>query len=126
MLQDLMDRIRERMGAGEPVLESTARLRQLDHEVAHEQVLQFGAAVLGFLGAVLSLTVNETFILLPILAVVMLGQYAVQGWCPPVALLTRAGLRSSSDIDRERYAIAASAAYSREPRIPSIAPMGAD
>jgi hypothetical protein len=102
---------------------STARLRQLDREVDQEQALQIGAAGLGFLGAVLSFTVNPAFALLPAMAFATLGQYAFQGWCPPVALLAKLGLRSSKEIDGERYALAAAIA---EPALPDMSRAGAD
>ena len=86
---------------------STARLRQIERELDQEQALQMGAAGLGFIGAILGVTVNPAFALLPAMAFAALGQYAVQGWCPPMSLLARLGLRSSKEIDRERYALAA-------------------
>ena len=104
----------------------TARLRQLDREWGQEQVLQFGAAAMGFIGAVLSLTVSRAFALLPAFAFAMLAQYLIQGWCPPLILLARLGLRSSREIDRERYALAASVGEAHEPRLPETAPAGAD
>ena len=104
-------------------LGSTARLRQLDREVDQEQALQMGAAGLGFLGAVLSFTVNPAFALLPAIAFATLGQYALQGWCPPLALLARLGLRSSKEIDGERYALAATI---EEPALPDASRAGAD
>src|SRR5215467_2594916 len=74
---------------------SAARLRQLDQELDQEQALQIGAAALGFLGAMLSVTVSAFFALLPFLAFATLGQVAFQGWSPALLLLQRFGLRSS-------------------------------
>ena len=108
-------------GAAEPAPSATARLRQLDREWDQEQALQFGAAAIGFIGAVLSLTVNSAFILLPAFAFATLAQYLVQGWCPPLVLLVRIGLRSGPEIDRERYALAASVGEAHEPRLALIA-----
>jgi hypothetical protein len=102
---------------------STARLRELDRELDQEHALQMGAAGLGFIGALLSFTVNPAFALLPAMAFATLGQYALQGWCPPVTLLAKLGLRSSKEIDRERYALAASIA---EPPLPDSERAGAD
>jgi hypothetical protein len=75
---------------------------------------------------VLSLTVNRGFALLPAFAVATLAQYLIQGWCPPLVLLARLGLRSSSEIDRERYALTASVGEAYEPRLPETAAAGAD
>ncbi len=112
--------------ASQPAIGTAARLRQLDREWDQEQALQFGAAALGFIGAVLSLTVSSAFILLPALAFAMLAQYLLQGWCPPLALLARLGLRSSGEIDRERYAVAAGIGEAQEPRLPAAVSTGAD
>jgi hypothetical protein len=95
---------------------SAARLRQLDQELDQEQVLQIGAAALGFLGAMLSVTVSVVFALLPVLAFATLGQFAFQGWSPALILLQRFGLRSSREIDGERYALAATL---QEPPLPA-------
>ena len=107
--------------ADQPVVGMAARLRQLDREWDQEQALQFGAAALGFVGAVLSLTVSSAFIFLPVFAFAALAQYLAQGWCPPLVLLGRVGLRSGSEIDRERYALAASVGEAHEPRLAAAA-----
>jgi len=113
--------IRSDSGAAATVSSTTARLRQLDREWDQERALQFGAAAVGFIGAVLSLTVNSAFVLLPAFAFATLAQHMIQGWCPPLVLLARIGLRSSSEIDRERYALAASVGDAQEPRLAAAA-----
>ena len=117
---------RSAAGPAIPLSQATARLRQLDREWDQERALQFGAAAVGFLGAVLSLTVNSAFALLPAFAFATLAQYLIQGWCPPLVLLARIGLRSSREIDRERYALSASVGDAHEPRLPETATAGAD
>jgi hypothetical protein len=116
VLQSLLARLRQ-MGRGTTPAHGAARLRELEREIDQEQALQWSAAVLGLLGVLLSVTLHPVFALLPAVAFAMLGQYAVQGWCPPVPLLARLGLRSSSDIDRERYALAAALDERHAPRI---------
>ena len=126
MLRHLLAYIgRQPVAEGSP-LAATVRLRQLDQEIDLEHALQLSAAALGFIGAVLAIAVHRTFVLLPLLAFALLGQYAIQGWCPPVPLLIRLGLRSRSDIDRERYALAASFAEAQEPRLLAANRAGAD
>jgi hypothetical protein len=102
---------------------SWARLRRLDRELSQEQALQIGDAGLGVLGVVLSLTLNTAFALLPALAFAALGQYAIQGWSPPMALFARLGFRTSREIDGERYAAAADIT---EPQLPELSRAGAD
>ena|SRR5690242_7802157 len=102
---------------------AAARLRQLDQELDQEQALQIGAAALGLVGAMLSLTVNMIFALLPVVAFASLGQFAFQGWSPALLLVQRLGLRSSRDIDSERYALAATL---EEPPLPTMRAEAAD
>jgi hypothetical protein len=102
---------------------SAARLRQLDQELDQEQALQIGAAALGFLGAMLGVTVSVVFALLPVIAFATLGQFAFQGWSPALILLQRLGFRSSRDIDGERYALAATL---DEPPLPTLQAEAAD
>ena len=33
--------------------------------------------------------------------------HAIQGWCPPVPVLRRLGIRTREEIERERYALKA-------------------
>ena len=102
---------------------ATARLREIERELDQEQALQIGAAGLGFIGVLLAFTVTPAFVLLTALAFLVLGQYALLGWSPPMALLAKLGLRRSQDIDCERYALAAS---TEEPAMPALDRAGAD
>ncbi len=126
MSGQFMNSIRRKMSGATAAADATARLHQLDRELDQEQALNIGAAVLGFIGAVLSLTVNSAFALLPAIAMATLGHYAAQGWSPAVTLLARLGLRSSSEIDSERYAVAAAVSDRNEPRMPAMERVGAD
>jgi hypothetical protein len=101
-------------------------LHRLESEIDQEQVLQFGTAAIGFIGAILSLTLSSAFVLLPAFAIATLGQYLVQGWCPPLTLLARLGLRSSAEIDSERYALTASLDETREPHFSATGVAEAD
>ncbi len=123
MFDGMMGRIGGKKDASAAARGSTARLRQLDQELDQEQALQIGAAALGFLGALLSVTVSAFFALLPVLAFAMLGQFAFQGWSPALLLLQRLGLRSSRDIDGERYALAGAL---EEPPLPTMQAEAAD
>jgi len=45
--------------------------------------------------------------LLPTVVLSFLLLHAIQGWCPPVPVLRRLGIRTREEIDRERYALKA-------------------
>jgi hypothetical protein len=82
------------------------RLKELDEEWDMERTLETNAAGLALLGTVLGV-INKRFLLLPGLVAGFLLQHALQGWCPPVPLFRRAGVRTATEIERERYALKA-------------------
>jgi hypothetical protein len=101
----------------------TARLRRLDRELDQERALLWSAAALGFIGAMLAITIDRAFAALTAIALVTVGQYALWGWSPAAALLARLGLRSSREIYGERHALAATL---EDPTLPDLRPSGAD
>jgi hypothetical protein len=50
---------------------------------------------------------NKKWIALPVLVTGFLMQHAVQGWCPPLPLLRRLGIKTRKELDREKYALKA-------------------
>ena len=87
--------------------ELSRRIEELDREWDVERVLELNASVLAFSGLCLSIARNRKWLILPGLVLPFLFQHAVQGWCPPLPLLRRLGVRSRKEIDREKYALKA-------------------
>jgi hypothetical protein len=87
--------------------EITERLRELDEEWDVERVLQTNAPILVLIGIALGARVDRRFLLLPAAVFTFFGQHALQGWCPPIPILRRLGVRTMREIERERYAIKA-------------------
>ena len=83
------------------------RLRELDHEWDIERVLEANAASVVLLGTALGAFVDRRFYFLPAVVGTFLLQHAVQGWCPPVPLFRRLGVRTQSEIDEEKMALKA-------------------
>jgi hypothetical protein len=83
------------------------RLDQLDHEWDMERLLEANASALALTGTVLGLAVDKRFLALPAVVTAFLLQHAVQGWCPPVPIFRRFGVRTADEINRERYALKA-------------------
>jgi hypothetical protein len=83
------------------------RLAELEREWDIERALEANAGTLAAVGAGLALLVDRRFALIPLVVGGFLLQHAVQGWCPPVAILRRMGLRTQTEIDHERYALKA-------------------
>lgn len=81
------------------------RLRELDREWDIERTLEANAATLACAGAVLALTVNRKFAWISAVVTGFLLQHALQGWCPPLPLFRKRGVRTTREINRERTAL---------------------
>jgi hypothetical protein len=93
--------------AAEPEQAITRRIEELDNEWDIERWLEANASALAFTGTVLGLLVNKKFLAIPCIVLPFLFQHAVQGWCPPVPILRRKGVRTRREIDAEKYALKA-------------------
>jgi len=82
------------------------RIAELDREWDIERLLEVNASTLALTGLVLGVTVNRKWLLLPGLVLPFLLQHGLQGWCPPLPILRRLGVRTRGEIDREKYALA--------------------
>jgi hypothetical protein len=83
------------------------RLAELDSEWDIERLLQLNASVIAGTGLLLGATVDRRFLLLPLAVFGFFLQHALQGWCPPIPLFRRLGVRTAREISRERYALKA-------------------
>lgn len=81
------------------------RIHELDEEWDVERVLEVNASTLALTGLALGLTVNRKWLALPAVVMAFLFQHGVQGWCPPLPVLRRLGVRTRGEIDREKYAL---------------------
>ncbi len=79
-----------------------SRLRELDHEWDVERCLETGAASLVLLGTTLGITRNRAWLVLPLGVAAFLMQHSMQGWCPPLPVLRRMGVRTADEINTER------------------------
>lgn len=83
------------------------RLRELDEEWDTERVLEANAATLALGGTVLGILEDRRFLALPVVVTAFLLQHALQGWCPPLPVIRRLGVRTAEEINRERMALKA-------------------
>ena len=83
------------------------RLAELDRESDTERILEINASAWALTGLALGVTVNRRWQLLPAVVLPFLLQHGIQGWCPPIAVLRRLGVRTRQEIDAERYALKA-------------------
>lgn len=95
----------------EAAIDSKARLsqriRKLDREWDIERWLEMNASGLAFAGLALGLVANRKFLAIPMLVLPFLFLHATQGWCPPIPLLRRLGVRTQMEIDEEKFALKA-------------------
>ena len=95
-----------RYAAGGPVA-IDRRLEELDREWDIERTLEANAATVALVGLGFGTFADRRFYLLPAAVAGFLLQHAVQGWCPPMPVFRRLGVRTASEIDEERYALKA-------------------
>jgi hypothetical protein len=81
------------------------RIMQLQREWDIERTLEANAASVSLVGLGLGMFVDRRFFLLPTAVAAFLLQHALQGWCPPLPLLRRLGLRTSAEIHDEIIAL---------------------
>ena len=101
--QDIERRVREY--AKRSRSDITRRIEELDREWDMERLLETNASAIAFTGLALGLTHSKKWLIVPGIVLPFLFQHAVQGWCPPVPLFRRLGVRTREEIDRERYAL---------------------
>ena len=84
-----------------------ARLRELEHEWDIERTLEANASLVALIGLGLGAFVHRRFYLLPAVVAGFLLQHALQGWCPPLPVFRRLGVRTAREIDEERTTLKA-------------------
>lgn len=88
-----------------PPKELARRMDELDREWDIERTLEANAATVTLLALVLGKTVSRRWYALPAVVAGFLLQHAVQGWCPPIPVFRRLGVRTAREISEEREAM---------------------
>lgn len=83
------------------------RLEELDREWDVERMLETNAAGLALVSSILAATHSRRWLLLGAVVPAFLLQHAIQGWCPPLEVFRRIGVRTRREIDAERTALKA-------------------
>lgn len=79
----------------------------LDREWDVERYLQMNAGIVSLSGVVLGAMVSRRFLLLPAAVFGFFFQHATQGWCPPLPVFRKMGVRTRREINQEKYALKA-------------------
>jgi hypothetical protein len=98
--QHTEEHMREVAAAGRAAIER--RLRELDEEWDIERYVETMAPTFTLLGLTLGLTTSRRWLILPFVVQSFFLQHALQGWCPPIPVLRRLGVRTMQEIERER------------------------
>lgn len=83
------------------------RLAELDREWDIERALAMNSSALSIFGLMMTALRGRRWLLLPMVVQGFFIQHAIEGWCPPLPILRRLGLRTQFEIEQERYALKA-------------------
>jgi hypothetical protein len=84
-----------------------ARIAELERAWDMERVLEMNASLLALSGALLGATRDRRWFFLTGAVLGFLTQHAIMGWCPPVPVFRKFGIRTQSEIDQEKFALKA-------------------
>lgn len=84
-----------------------ARISELERTWDMERVLELNASLLALTGAALGATRDRRWFFLTGAVLGFLTQHAIMGWCPPVPVFRKFGVRTQSEIDQEKFALKA-------------------
>jgi hypothetical protein len=85
----------------------TRHIDALDREWDVERYLQMNAGLVSLSGVVLGALLSRRFLVLPAAVFGFFFQHATQGWCPPLPVFRRMGVRTRREINKEKYALKA-------------------
>ena len=88
------------------VEEVSARIEELNSEWDIERYLGVNMSSLAMTGlATAALSKNKNWNILPAVVLAFFFQHSVQGWCPPLPILRLLRIRTSKEIEQEKYAL---------------------
>jgi hypothetical protein len=81
------------------------RLHELDEEWDVERVLETASSCVSLFGLLMSIARGKKWLIVPLAVQGFFLQHAIQGWCPPLPVLRRIGIRTEREIEEERNAL---------------------
>lgn len=85
--------------------EITERIRALNLEWDTERVLEVNAALLIALSSYLGVKTSRCWFFVTGMVGIFLLQHALQGWCPPLPVIRKWGVRTENEINDEKTAL---------------------
>jgi hypothetical protein len=83
----------------------TERIMDLEREWSIERWLETSASTLALTGMALAMTGRRKGLWLSTTVLSFLLMHGATGWCPPLPMLRRAGIRTRGEIDIEKFAL---------------------
>lgn len=83
----------------------TKRLNELNHEWDTERLLEANAASIILISSIIGYLVSPYWFFVTGIISFFLLQHALQGWCPPLPIIRRLGVRTPIEISEEKSAI---------------------
>jgi len=91
---------------GKTEAEISARITELDKEWDIERYLGVNMSTLAMSGLLVSAITNKkNWLILPAVVLGFFMQHAIQGWCPPLPILRKLNIRTTKEIEQEKYAL---------------------
>jgi hypothetical protein len=85
--------------------EISKRIKQLNYEWDTERVLEANAAILILLSTVLGIKHRRCWFALTAIVGTFLLEHALNGWCPPVPIIRKMGIRTTEEIHYEKMVL---------------------
>lgn len=86
-------------------IEITRRIKTLNKEWDTERVLELNAASLVVVSSILGIKCSRAWFLVTGTIGAFLMQHALTGWCPPVPIIRKMGIRTQEEINEEKMAL---------------------
>ncbi len=83
----------------------TERIAELEREWSIERWLETNASTLALTGVLLAATGRRKALVLSGTVLGFLLMHGVSGWCPPLPVMRRLGVRTREEIDMEKFAL---------------------
>lgn len=81
------------------------RIKELNYEWDTERVLELNFASIVLISSLLGLLGNKKWMALSGITSVFMIQHSLRGWCPPLPLIRRLGVRTAKEIFEEKEAL---------------------
>lgn len=94
-----------RQHADSSLQDISLRIKALDREWDTERILEANASAIMLISTGLGYYISPWWFILTGLVAFYLLQHAIQGWCPPLPVIRKFGVRTMSEINAEKTAL---------------------